>query len=85
LYINTLIIGYLLGRYTSNNGVQNIQTSFLKKNISNSHQSVSIDDKKFVVDINTDNLEKKYNSLGEIKNTTDDISNSIDKLKNLKR
>lgn len=71
-----------------NNGVtNNSPQSFFSKHkdtavVSN---NLSIDDKKFVVDIKTDGLEKKYNSLGEVKQTQENISNSVNKLKNLKR
>jgi hypothetical protein len=46
---------------------------------------VEIDDSKYVTEINTKGLEKKYSSIGEKKESKDDISSSIDKLKNLKK
>lgn len=48
-------------------------------------QLASIDDTKVVVDIKTDGLEKKYDQLGEVKKTEDSITNSVDKLKNLRK
>lgn len=85
LLIHSFLFGYLFGHYTNKNGV-NDNTLFnklkdvTKKNISN----ISIDDKKFVVDIKTNNLEKKYDSLGEIKQSQENITDSVNKLKNLK-
>ena len=49
------------------------------------NKKISIDSTKVVTDIKTDNLEKKYESLGEFKQSEDNISGSISKLKNLKR
>lgn len=87
LNVNSLFIGYLIGR-SMNNGVSNSSPqSFFSKNKDTSvvSNNLSIDDKKFVVDIKTDGLEKKYDSLGEVKQTQENISNSVTKLKNLKR
>jgi hypothetical protein len=47
-------------------------------------QSVSIDERKVVTKISTDNLEKKYDNIGETKKTDDNISSAINKLKNMK-
>lgn len=86
--INSFIIGYLLGRFMHFDGVSNnIPKSFFKQNKQNSDiekNNLSIDDKKFVVDIKTDNLERKYESLGDVKKTEENISSSVNKLKNLK-
>ena len=46
---------------------------------------VVINDTKFVTEIKTDGMEKKYENLGEIKQSTENITDSINKLKNLKR
>lgn len=46
---------------------------------------IKIDETKVVISSNTDSLEKKYNQLGEIKNSDENVSSSIDKLKNIKR
>lgn len=90
LIINTFIIGFFVGRSTAYGGVYNDKEkikSFFKQQ--NSHKqennSISIDDKKFVVDIKTEGLEKKYDSLGEVSKSPENITNSINKLKNLKR
>lgn len=88
LIVNAFLIGYLLGRFTNHNGVSNNkQKSFFQQQDSKTKEinTINIDDKKFVVDIKTEGLEKKYDSLGEVKQTQDNISNSVNKLKNLKR
>jgi|694.fasta_scaffold139653_2 hypothetical protein len=88
LIINSFFIGYLLGRSVSTKGVSNNNTkSFFKREHEklNTNNPISIDDKKFVADIKTDGLEKKYDSLGDIKKSEENISNSVNKLKNLKR
>jgi pectate lyase len=88
LIINSFVVGYLLGRSSNNTGVLNTKTqSFFKQQDSllKDNSSIFIDDKKFVVDIKTEGLEKKYDSLGDIKKSEENISNSVNKLKNLKR
>lgn len=89
LVLNSLLIGYLFGRFTANNGViTNSPQSFFKHQKDQKERIVnnlSIDDKKFVVDIKTDGMERKYDNLGDIKQTEENISNSVNKLKNLKR
>ena len=86
--INSFFIGYFFGRFANNNGVSNDRPkSFFKQQDSKQQEvnGIAIDDKKFVVDIKTEGLEKKYNSLGDVKTTEENISESVNKLKNLKR
>lgn len=84
--INSFLIGYLLGRRNVNGVINTSSQSFFSKlKDDTTVNNISIDDKKFVTDIKTDGLEKKYDSLGDTKTTTDNISNSVNKLKNLKR
>jgi hypothetical protein len=87
LITNSFFIGYLLGRSVGPKGVCNNTKSFFKQEHEklNTNNPIVIDDKKFVVDIKTDGLEKKYDSLGDIKKSEENISNSVSKLKNLKR
>lgn len=83
--INCYIIGYLMGRKGSCT-----ETNGVFKDVKRTKQSVqiptsvSIDETKVVTDINTDNLVKKYEELGDKTVSTDNISNSINKLKNMK-
>jgi hypothetical protein len=48
------------------------------------NSDIQIDNKKVVLQIKTNDLEKKYDTLGETKVTKDNISNSVNKLKNIK-
>ena len=81
-------IGYLIGKMSPSDGVFNSKekksNSFFDQN-KDSKPIISMDDRKYVVDIKTDGLEKKYQSLGDVKESKEDISESINKLKNLKR
>ena len=82
------LIGYFIGKL-SNTGVSNTvvntkPVSFFD-DIKKDKKTVSIDDTKYVVDIQTSGMEKKYESLGDIKKSEENISNSINKLKNMKR
>jgi len=86
-----LILGTLLGSLLSyfifmKNETPNL--GFFKKNQHDSPRhkdTISIDEKKVVVNIKTDDLEKKYDSLGTTTKTDENISSSVNKLKNLKR
>lgn len=46
--------------------------------------SIEIDEKKVVLDINTESLTKKFDTLAQKKETNENISNSINKLKSMK-
>jgi hypothetical protein len=54
------------------------------KENNNLTNNIKIDDAKVVLDINTKNLTKKFDSLGETKTSSENISSSINKLKNMK-
>lgn len=85
LNINSFLIGFLFGRIFKKSN-ENKQKSFFDINQNNTKDnSVQIDNKKVVLEIKTDNLEKKYNSLGDIKTSEENISESINKLKNIKK
>ena len=81
------LIGYFLGKQQVA-GVSTINskkpTSFFEE-ARKENQTFNIDDTKYVVDIKTSGMEKKYESLGEIKKSEEHIGNSINKLKNMKR
>jgi heme/copper-type cytochrome/quinol oxidase subunit 1 len=86
LFLNTFIVAYLLGKSHTQNSVNNNVKSFFKQQRNEEKPNeIKIDDKKVVIDIKTEGLEKKYATLGETKVTEDNISNSVNKLKNLKR
>jgi hypothetical protein len=50
-----------------------------------SQNKIIIDDRKFVTDISVDGMEKKYNELGNTRLSNENISESVNKLQNLKR
>lgn len=50
----------------------------------NIDKSISIDNTKVVLSIDTNNLEKKYQELGKTTTHKNDISNAVNKLKNMK-
>jgi len=82
------LIGYFIGKQSVigvSNVINNVKpTSFFNEQ-SSKNKLLSIDDTKYVVDIKTSDMEKKYESLGDIKKSEENISNSINKLKNMKR
>lgn len=91
LFFVVFAIGFVLGKISSNTGViqykESKPKSFFDKEKEDSQEksgAPSIDSSKFVVNIKTDGMEKKYNSLGETKVSNENISNSISKLKNMK-
>jgi murein L,D-transpeptidase YafK len=87
LNIICLMLGYLIGKL-NNNQMTIFDNQYLKDNnlnMKNSSQTkINIDSSKIVLPINTENLEKKYTSLGETKNSQENIEGSINKLKNMK-
>lgn len=85
LNINSMLIGYLLARLNHSGVINDRTQSFFTKLKDDKIVNIAIDDKKFVTDIKTDGLVKKYDSLGDVKQTTENIDNSVNKLKNLKR
>lgn len=87
LSINTFVAGYVIGKQSSSQGLVEAPGSFFKQqkiNTNTQRTNIEIDDKKFVGDIKTDTLEKKYDSLGETKTSSENISGAINKLKNMK-
>jgi hypothetical protein len=84
LCVNIFIAGYLIGKnYTTKN--TDAPQSFLKNQKNNtSNKTINIDETKYVGNIKTDNIEKKYNSLGETVQSTDKIDSAVNKLKNMK-
>ena len=90
IYIHTILnfifflLGYMLAKISVKQAYDRPK-SFFDSHKTQNKNNVSIDEKKVVVSIDTSTLEKKYDSLGEIKQTQENISGSINKLKNLKR
>jgi hypothetical protein len=81
------LIGYLIGNRRTHgvsNNTNKKTTNFFEEQKSIS-KAIEIDHSKYVVNIQTEGLEKKYESLGEVKESQENITESINKLKNLKR
>ena len=81
------LLGYLIGRLNivvvstekSNGRIKSFFDDPLKT------KTIDIDATKYVANIDVKGLEKKYENFGDIKQSTDDISSSVNKLKNIKR
>lgn len=88
-----LIIGYLLGsnidlasrRKNEDTKIDSFFKQQKKQQNVEKNNKIDIDNSTHVVKINTDNLEKRYSDIGQKQSTTEDISASINKLKNLKK
>jgi hypothetical protein len=82
------LIGYFMGKQANpgvfTNATNARPTSFFEES-KKDKKTLTIDDTKYVVDIKTSGMEKKYESLGDIKKSEENISDSINKLKNMKR
>lgn len=90
LCITSFCLGFLLGKL---NGIQVLTTTEKEIQVKKYRQkeqpveekiNIEIDSRKVVTDIKTDGLEKKYDTLGEVKQSTENIGSSINKLKNLR-
>ena len=82
------LIGYFIGKQSMNgvcNTTINKPSNFFDNIKKINKNKLEINDTKFVTEIKTDGMEKKYEALGDIKQSTENITESISKLKNLKR
>lgn len=89
-YFIVFSIGILVGYYyCSTSSYKDNNTSFLRTNSQyqdKTHsKSLSIDERKVVLGLDTDGLDKKYKILGSTKQSNDNISSSVNKLKNMKQ
>lgn len=80
-----MFLGILLGRYVLSPNAP-MQSTKHKSFFDHSEviKEISIDDTKVVLDINTNNLEKKFTEISKSTETENTIKSSIDKLKNMK-
>lgn len=80
------LIGYFVGQRASvgvfNNEVNKSNTYNRQDNLKK--EKIVIDDSKFVTEIKTQDFEKKYSDLGDKKISEENITSSINKLKNMK-
>lgn len=91
-----LFIGYILGYQFKNNSKeileQKQESFFTQQDKTKTSQAktkkssiIDIDESTHVVKIKTDSLEKKYENISEEKQTQENISESVNKLKSLKK
>ena len=79
-------LGLVLGKIYSNNFTPSINDmiSIKSKTQDRNKVDIEINDTKYVGKISTEGMEKKYDSLGDIKHSKDDTTASVNKLKNMK-
>jgi len=84
-----LFVGFILGRLSVNHSNEQRVESFFKqqkkRDKTEKQTTIDIDTSKHVVKIDTNNLEKKYSSIGNKQTSNEDITSSINKLKGLKK
>ena len=81
-----LILGILIGLSRESFGVpSNKKSSLFDSSQINKMAKITIDDTKFVTEIKTDGMNKGYSSLGDVRQSDEDISDSINKLQNMKK
>ena len=81
-----LILGILIGLSRGSFGVpSNKKSGLFDSSQINKMAKITIDDTKFVTEIKTDGMNKGYSSLGDVKQSDEDISDSINKLQNMKK
>lgn len=85
--IVSFVLGYLYCHYriSTNTTINYGQKNNNRETSQNNQTKIDIDESKFVLGIDTSNMEKKYDSLGNISHSNDSINNSISKLQQLKR
>lgn len=93
MMILMMAIGYIAGRLTR---IERLYQNEVPHNEPKRRRSytqereetqstIEIDDRKFVVDVSTTGIEKKYGELGETKVSDENISSSVNKLKGMKK
>jgi hypothetical protein len=80
-------LGFVIGKISSLSGVSTVYNkpkSFIQSQQQPTANTISIDEKIHITDIKTDGMVKKYDNLGEVKSSNENITNSIEKLKKMK-
>jgi hypothetical protein len=93
MMILMMAMGYVAGRLTRIERLCQNDTPYSEPKRRRSYtqereetqSKIEIDDRKFVVDVNTSGIEKKYGELGETKVSDENISSSVNKLKGMKK
>lgn len=81
-------LGYIVGKMQNTSVISyDIEPSVRTKKhkASTKVNQINIDETKYVTTINTKGMEKKFENLGDKTQTTENIDNNINKLKNLKK
>ena len=78
-------VGYIIAKLQSCHGVYHNEPS-INRSIANNKvlSKVTIDDKKYVGNIPTNDLEKKFDKIADEKQSDENIVSSVNKLKNMK-
>lgn len=79
-----VLSGYILSKNKKEFSINEDISIDSKTKKRNQKISIDIDDTKYVSKINTEGLEKKYETLGETKKEHNDTISSVNKLKKLK-
>lgn len=81
------LLGYLIGRTSSQTNIGGQSNSFKTISAKNNKKlnEIYIDEKTVVTEIKTDGLEKKYSNIANTVESNQSVTNSIDKLKKLKK
>lgn len=92
-----LLVGYALGRLGRLESILKSDNVNMGKNAKQKglfgskstrvkqSEKIEIDERKFVVDVNTDSFQKDFDELGTKTTSKDDISGSVSKLSQLKK
>lgn len=79
------LLSVLIGIYLTRNTINGGTPSSSKTNITqNKNKKLDIDETKVVLDIDTTKLEKKFTNIAEQKTVDTDISESVNRLKQMK-
>lgn len=80
------LLSVLIGIYLTRNAISGGTPSTSKVNIitQNKNKKLDIDETKVVLDIDTTKLEKKFTNIAEQKTVDADISESVNRLKQMK-
>lgn len=81
-------LGYIVGKLNNSCTYQDkpsISYNKDKKNTKNNNTQILIDEKKIVTTIKTDKLEKKFSHLGDETIVKDNITDNINRLKQVKK
>ena len=88
-YFGIFLLGYLIGKTNGVKDINSVVSVVTNRNVKNSQniiekmQTVAIDDSKFVGNIDTSDMEKKYDNIAPSVEINDNIDQSVNKLSSL--